>query len=88
MYCDDGDGDDDGKDGHCIQTEENKSVTSNLSFILQVVGMTYTEEYFRWDTNDQGNDDFVFGTHPYPGDTDNNILLDFCYYEPLQDEDV
>eukprot|EP00057_Strongylocentrotus_purpuratus_P035074 XP_797600.2 PREDICTED: uncharacterized protein LOC593009 [Strongylocentrotus purpuratus] len=54
----------------------------------EVVGMTYTEEYFRWDTNDQGNDDLVFGTHPYPGDTDNNILLDFCYYEPLQDEDV
>ncbi|XP_072033848.1 uncharacterized protein [Amphiura filiformis] len=48
----------------------------------EVYGMSYTSEYFRWDTEDAFNQDGHGGTHPYQGHTD-NIFLEFCYYEPI-----
>ncbi|XP_071507091.1 uncharacterized protein [Diadema antillarum] len=49
----------------------------------EVHGMTYTEEWFRWDTNDQANGDWVWGSYPYQGRTD-NIVFEYCYYEPAE----
>ena len=44
--------------------------------------MIYTEKFFRWDTQDVGNDNEQGGEHPYPGRHDKNIKIEYCYYQP------
>ena len=43
--------------------------------------MNYTEEYFRWNTENKKNNDSVGEVHPYPGLVD-KVILDYCYYVP------
>ena len=44
--------------------------------------MNYTEEFFRWNTENKNNHDEVEGSHPYHGKYD-KITLDYCYYVPV-----
>ncbi|XP_072041238.1 uncharacterized protein [Amphiura filiformis] len=77
----------------CCQTSGSASNTIYLpvddSFFLfkynhqcqQVHGMNYTEECFRWDTQNRRNNDDHGGAHPYRGHTSNGVVLEYCYYE-------
>ena len=47
--------------------------------------MIYTEEYFRWNTENKKNKDAVGGAHPYHGLYD-KITLDYCYYVATEEE--
>eukprot|EP00057_Strongylocentrotus_purpuratus_P009596 XP_011664070.1 PREDICTED: uncharacterized protein LOC100893299 [Strongylocentrotus purpuratus] len=50
----------------------------------EVYGMKVTNEYFRWDTTDVFPNDDHGGAHPYPGVVKgDDIILEYCYYEPL-----
>ena len=47
--------------------------------------MSYTEEFFTWDTENSNNYDSYSGSYPYkkPGLASSYIRIDYCYYTQL-----
>lgn len=76
---------------YCCRTDGNSTETISLPTMVpfylmafnrsecqQVKGAVATKEFIRYDNEDQGNKDELFGTHAY---AIRNLIIGYCYYE-------
>ncbi|XP_071492860.1 uncharacterized protein [Diadema antillarum] len=66
-----------------LPTDNNFVLFSRFGTCQEVSGMRVTEEYFRYDNEDDNNEDSQSSVHPYQGleSSGHNIKLFFCFYQ-------
>nr|XP_054774222.1 uncharacterized protein LOC129282359 [Lytechinus pictus] len=65
-----------------LPTDDNFILFPLYSTCQSVNGMSVSNEYFRWDNEDDNNRDSQTQMHPYEGlqGGNHNVVLHFCYY--------